>query len=102
MSNSHVAHDKCVGRALENVSLKNEGLSAGTFFAIHFGMDESSLKRRVAELERAEIRKALQETAGVKARAARALGITERMLNYRLKKYGLEIIRTVEGAAERR
>ncbi|GAB4389382.1 MAG: hypothetical protein Kow0025_14400 [Thermodesulfovibrionales bacterium] len=61
-------------------------------------MDRNSLRKRVAELERAEIRRALEDAGGVKARAARALGLTERMLNYRMKKYGLEVTRTVESS----
>jgi len=48
-----------------------------------------SLLGRVRRLETQEIRTALREAAGVKSRAARALGITERMLAYKMKSYGL-------------
>ncbi len=41
------------------------------------------------KLERAAIIEALEETGWVKARAARALGITERMIGYKIKKYGI-------------
>jgi DNA-binding NtrC family response regulator len=48
-----------------------------------------SLLEKVRRLETQEIRMALRETGGVKSRAARALGITERMLAYKMKAYGL-------------
>jgi DNA-binding NtrC family response regulator len=44
----------------------------------------------VEEIERRAIHRALEETGGVKARAARALGLPERVLRYKLKKYGIE------------
>jgi DNA-binding protein Fis len=36
------------------------------------------------------IRRALKETANHQTRAANLLGISERMLRYKLKKYGLK------------
>jgi transcriptional regulator with GAF, ATPase, and Fis domain len=54
-----------------------------------------SLKSMVEELERKEILRTLEEAGWVKARAARALGLTERMLSYRIKKYGLQITKEV-------
>jgi transcriptional regulator with GAF, ATPase, and Fis domain len=59
-------------------------------------MERSSLKVRVEQLERDEMLRALREHGGVKARAAKALGLTERMFNYRLRKYGLAVVRKVE------
>lgn len=50
----------------------------------------SSLVDRVAAFERALIVEALGNADGVKTRAARALGISERHLRYRMTKYGLE------------
>jgi len=47
------------------------------------------LTRKVQKLEMMEIKRALQENNGVKSRAARALGITERMLGYKIKIYNL-------------
>jgi two-component system NtrC family response regulator len=47
------------------------------------------LPDKVRRLEVREIRSALRESGGVKSRAARALGITERMLGYKMKIYGL-------------
>ena len=45
---------------------------------------------KVRRLEIREIRMALRASSGVKSRAARALGITERMLAYKMKTYGLD------------
>jgi two-component system NtrC family response regulator len=49
----------------------------------------ASLEERVRRLEIREIRKALEASGGVKSRAARALGLTERILSYKMKIYGL-------------
>ena len=48
-----------------------------------------TLTSKVQKLEMMEIMRALQENNGVKSRAARALGITERMLGYKIKNYNL-------------
>jgi len=48
-----------------------------------------TLKDRINELEREEIVRALRQCNGVKAKAARQLGITERMIGYKVKKYGI-------------
>jgi len=50
-----------------------------------------TLKNRINEMEREEIINALRECNWVMARAARKLGITERMIGYKIKKYGLRI-----------
>jgi two-component system, NtrC family, response regulator AtoC len=47
------------------------------------------LTERVRRLEIRELKRALLEANGVKSRAARALGISERMLSYKIKVYGL-------------
>ena len=49
-----------------------------------------SLVDKVRRLEIQEIRMALRASAGIKSRAARTLGITERMLTYKMKTYGLK------------
>jgi len=51
----------------------------------------TSLKDRIEELERAEIIKALKECNWVMARAAKMLGITERMIGYKIRKYGIRV-----------
>jgi two-component system NtrC family response regulator len=52
--------------------------------------EAGSLEERVRRLETRAIRSALEAEGGVKARAARILGITERMLSYKIKNYGLK------------
>ncbi|MBI5849374.1 MAG: hypothetical protein HZB31_15760 [Nitrospirae bacterium] len=62
----------------------------------------TSLKCRIEELEKEEILKALKECGWVMARAAKKLGITERMIGYKINKYSLRTkeVRWSEGAAE--
>ncbi len=53
-------------------------------------LDESlDLPHKIRRIEILEIRRALGESGGVKSRAARTLGITERMLSYKMKVYGI-------------
>ncbi len=59
------------------------------------GVKKVPLTEKVRRLERQEILKALVQAGGVKARAASALGITERMLDYKMKKYGIRISKEV-------
>jgi len=55
------------------------------------GNSMDTLRNRIKEMEREEIISALRECDWVMARAARKLGITERMIGYKIKKYGLRI-----------
>ena len=48
-----------------------------------------SLKDKVHEIEKHEILNALRECNWVMSRAARRLGITERMIGYKIKKYDI-------------
>jgi Nif-specific regulatory protein len=50
-----------------------------------------SLKNKINQMEKEEIISALKESNWVMARAARKLGITERMIGYKIKKYHLRI-----------
>lgn len=50
----------------------------------------SSFVERVSEFERALIVEALERASGVQTRAASFLGMSERHLRYKLKKYGIE------------
>lgn len=50
----------------------------------------TSLKEAVEDLERTMVKKAMDETANHQTKAADILGISERMLRYKLKKYGLK------------
>ncbi len=47
----------------------------------------SPMRERVEDLERQLILEALDAEGGVKVRAAQRLGITERILTYKMKKY---------------
>jgi transcriptional regulator with GAF, ATPase, and Fis domain len=49
------------------------------------------LKDKIEEIERESILKALEECGWIQARAARKLGITGRMVGYKIKKYGIKI-----------
>jgi Nif-specific regulatory protein len=61
-----------------------------------------SLRNRVKEMEREEIINALRGCNWIMARAARRLGITERMIGYKVKKYGIRVkeVRWVEDSHE--
>ena len=49
-----------------------------------------TLPAQVEELEKKAIAHALERAGGVQSRAAELLGLTERNLRYKLKKYGLK------------
>jgi hypothetical protein len=49
-----------------------------------------SLTEKVKEIEKEEIIDALKESNWVMARAARKLGITERMIGYKIRKYSIQ------------
>jgi len=50
---------------------------------------DRSLKAGVEQIEREQIQAALERCGWVQARAARLLGITPRMIGYKIRKYGL-------------
>ena len=60
----------------------------------------SSLKEKLKEIEREEIINALRESDWIMAKAARKLGITERMIGYKIKKYGIRRGRAKETAGD--
>lgn len=51
--------------------------------------NDDSLRHKVQDLEKEEILRALRECNGVMARAAKRLGITERIIGYKVRKYGI-------------
>ena len=51
---------------------------------------EKSLPESLEEIEREMILKALHEHQGVQTKAAESLGISERVLRYKIKKYGIQ------------
>jgi len=46
-----------------------------------------SLREKVQEIEKKEITNALKDCKWIMSRAARKLGITDRMIGYKVKKY---------------
>ena len=50
----------------------------------------NSLTEKVKQIEKDEITNALKESKWVKAEAARKLGITERMIGYKVRKYNIQ------------
>lgn len=66
------------------------------------GNSMDTLRNRIKEMEREEIINALKDCDWVMAKAARKLGITERMIGYKIKKYGLRIkeVRWIEKSNE--
>jgi len=57
----------------------------------------NSLKDRVQDIEKEEIIKAIEECNWIMSRAARKLGITERMIGYKIKKYKIRKEEVVKG-----
>jgi len=53
-----------------------------------------SLKDKIVDIEKEAIINALNECNGVIAKAARKLGISERIIGYKMKKYGIKRNRT--------
>ncbi|TET07141.1 two-component system response regulator, partial [Candidatus Aerophobetes bacterium] len=49
-----------------------------------------SLKERVGGLEKEIITTALEETGGVQTEAAKLLGISRRIIRYKMEKYGIQ------------
>jgi two-component system NtrC family response regulator len=56
----------------------------------HDSSENGNFVERVAAFEKQLIDHALEEAQGIQTRAAKLLGITERHLRYKLKKYGLK------------
>ena len=50
----------------------------------------NSLKKKIEALEKEELTKALLDCGHIQARAAKRLGITERMIGYKIKKYRIK------------
>ncbi len=75
------------GRVISEKDLPFENVSAD-HFSEHKG--GGALKDEIESLERTRIEQALEETGQNQTRAAEILGITERTLRYKLKKYGFK------------
>jgi two-component system response regulator AtoC len=63
-----------------------EGVAEESDLALPSGLN---LSEQLESLEKRLILQALGETEGVQTRAAEKLGISERVLRYKLQKYGL-------------
>jgi Nif-specific regulatory protein len=50
----------------------------------------ASLTSNIEEIERTNIRDALEKTGWIQAKAAKLLGLTSRQIGYKIKKYGIE------------
>ncbi|MBN1380192.1 MAG: hypothetical protein JXA41_00805 [Deltaproteobacteria bacterium] len=55
------------------------------------GADEDLLRKNVAEFEKYIITSALKRTGGNGREAAKQLGTTQRVLMYRIQKYGIDL-----------
>jgi len=75
-----LTRDEVIG--LEDLPLSVKEPDQGNF-------GEASLTAAVEGLERRMIREAMAQSDGVQTRAAELLGISERVLRYKLRKYGL-------------
>ncbi|MEN8262261.1 MAG: helix-turn-helix domain-containing protein [Nitrospirota bacterium] len=60
----------------------------------------NTLKDKIKDIEREAILKALEECEWIQARAARKLGITERMIGYKINKYGIKIKEAAYGESD--
>jgi transcriptional regulator with GAF, ATPase, and Fis domain len=71
--------------------LLNQSVISWHGFGDIMGMETQNrnLRLRIQELEKEAILSALQESNWIMARAAKKLGITERMIGYKVKKYGI-------------
>jgi hypothetical protein len=79
--------------------VKDNAMNPSTFKLARFSLlrtprsimeeERVSLKERLNGMERAAILEALKATGWIKAKAARELGMTERMIGYKIKKYGI-------------
>ena len=92
-------------RELQNVIHRAAVVAEGTIEPFHLpahltgdlaqphyrGGHETSLDSRLEEIEKAMIIAALTRTGGVQARAAQALGINQRSLWHRVKKYQIDV-----------
>ena len=71
-------------------------VKSGTHYALLPRVMTNTLKEKIRDLEKEAILNAFEECRWIQAQAARRLGITERMIGYRIKKYGIEIREVVK------
>ena len=81
-----------------HLPLDPEGISAQPAPVV----DSDTLAGAIAQMEMNLIRRALQSAGGVRALAAKRLDTTLRILNYKIRKYGLEPSRPAPGEPQSR
>lgn len=90
---SNIVERACV-MATKNVievkDLPEEVLKRDSSLELSFSYSQKSLPEIVSEIEKKLILEALREENFVKTRAAKRLGISERVLRYKMKIYGIE------------
>ena len=77
-------------------------MACNLYYVIAMSIDHDpqrvvQLKDVVASVERMYILQALEETNWIQARAAKRLGITQRMLGYKIKKYKIILKQNQKG-----
>ena len=75
---------------IEVKDLPEEVLKRDSSLELSFSYSQKSLPEIVSEIEKKLILEALREENFVKTRAAKRLGISERVLRYKMKIYGIE------------
>ena len=81
----------CKGEMIELSDLSDRLVQeASAFEGLELSKD-FSLEKLVADIEKRYIMRALKSTNGVKREAAKLLGISYRMLNYKIARYGISI-----------
>jgi DNA-binding NtrC family response regulator len=88
----NIIHRAVVLSRGETITTADLPIRVGESRGAGVGSETTSFVERVAEFERALIVEALEAAGGVQTRAARALGMSERHLRYKLKKYGLSSV----------
>jgi len=73
-------------------------MACNLYYVIAMSIDYESksivqLKDVVASVERMYILQALEETNWIQSRAAKRLGITQRMMGYKIKKYNIILLK---------
>ncbi|HBH61586.1 MAG TPA: hypothetical protein DDX85_07595 [Nitrospiraceae bacterium] len=91
LSDIIVATSTSMEHHLQCYSFDFSTFSAGMKSAIKKKVMQETLTDKIQDMEKQAILNALEECDWVQTRAARRLGITDRMIGYRIKKYRIAI-----------
>lgn len=80
----------CEGNTIRNEDLQLSPIQSETSINQHDELNGQALDKKLEDIERAYITKALEETRWNRTEAAQNLGISFRSLRYRLKKLGMD------------